>query len=364
MPTAAHQIEVGEITSVTFCGNEKFAIRKIIEGGMGIVYQLIPIRAGAPPCALKTLQGVMTVRAFERECDAWLSVSQHPHIAHAFAYGHWQGAPAILVDWYPRSMAQLKVTECNDDYLIELVGGIVAALDFSYTTAGLIHQDIKPSNILIDTHGAPRLADFGLARCVKHDGSEALPQRRQWHATTSLVKITDATSGTPFYMAPELFGGASASITTDLFSLGVTLFQFLTGEHPYFSGRVDAKAPLRLRHEILARFISTRGPQLARLSELICKCLALDARDRPNSYGATGWLEKQSGFRAHNWEHSLPGISAAIAQAGFHRERGDFAKCSEGPGQLRPLPIGAGFLFEEDQVTRECFQRRLLGFAV
>ena len=84
-------MEVGQVTSVDFFEKEKFVIGKIMRGGMGIVYQLVPIRANAPPVALKTLQGVMSVRDFEQECNAWLSVVQHENIARARSFGRWNG---------------------------------------------------------------------------------------------------------------------------------------------------------------------------------------------------------------------------------------------------------------------------------
>jgi serine/threonine protein kinase len=161
-------MEVGRITSVSFFGNEKFAVGKILKGGMGTVYQLVPIRADAPPIALKTLQNVLSAQDFERECNAWLSVAQHENIARAWSFGKWEGSPAILIDWYPRSMSELSVSECDDDYLLNIVNGLLSALDFAYNSAGLVHQDIKPANILINEYGAARLSDFGLARCVNN----------------------------------------------------------------------------------------------------------------------------------------------------------------------------------------------------
>jgi hypothetical protein len=316
-------MEVGQITSVRFFGSEKFAIGKIMQGGMGRVYQLVPIRADGHPCALKTLQGVMTERDFERECNAWLSVAQHDNIAHAFAFGKWEGSPAIIVDWYPGSMAELTADECSDDYLVTLVRGLISALSFAYTKAGLIHQDIKPGNILIDKYGAARLSDFGLARCVKTLDYSTAP--RNWQETTSLAQL-QGPNGTPFYMAPELFAGATPSIKTDLFSLGVTIFQFLTQEHPYFGPETKGRYSSRLRYEVLARIIAARGRRLSPLVELICTCLSLDPSERPTSYHATGWLDAKSTSREAGALKSLTEINAAVGQAMFYRECGDFTK--------------------------------------
>lgn len=148
----------------------------------------------------------MSTQDFERECNVWLSISQHKNIAHASAFGTWEGQPAILVDWYPQSMAELKVHECSDDYIIELARGLIAALDFAYRKANVIHRDIKLGNILIDRSGAARLSDFCLTRSVKiFDRYATYPYPKE---ITSLTLTPGAVAGTPFYMAPELLTGA------------------------------------------------------------------------------------------------------------------------------------------------------------
>ena len=281
-------IQIGQITTVDFSDNEKFAIGKIMQGGMGTVYQLVPIRANAHPLALKTLKSVMKIHDFERECEMWLSIAQHPNVARAFAFGKWEGLPAILVDWYPKSMAELNATECSNDYLIELISGLISALDFAYRSAGMIHQDIKPANILIAKDGVARLSDFGLASCARIIGGKPI---HQWQDIGNLTSETSGpVSGTPFFMAPELFAGDKPSIKTDIFSIGVTLYHFLTGEHPYFGPETKGRSTLQLRKEPLARIISSRGSGITPILNILSRCLAIEPKDRPDSYQAGDWF--------------------------------------------------------------------------
>lgn len=313
-------MKVGQITTVEFFGNEKFAIGKIIQGGMGIVYQLVPIRANSPPVALKTLTGAMKIADFERECETWLSIAQHKNIARAFAFGEWEGLPAILVDWYPKSMAELKPEDCSNDYLVEIVRGIISALDFAYRSAGIVHQDIKPGNVLIAKDGCAKLSDFGLARCFKDFGREPA----QWHDAGLTTTVLGPIGGTPFYMAPELFMGAKPSIKTDLFSLGATLYHFLTGEHPYAGAETKGRFLPELRQGPLTRLRSIRGPGITPVIELLSKCLSIQPKDRPTDYQATGWLDQSYRWNEITTSNDLAELNSLIERAKLYRTKGDF----------------------------------------
>jgi len=166
----------------------------------------------ARPLPQKTVKGAATIRAFDIECEAWLSVAHHRNIARAFAFGTWEGTPSVLVDWYPRSLASVKPEEFSDEALEQLFRQTVAALEFALNEAGLIHQDVKPANILLDSKGRVRLADFGLARCISRESRNRIDL-----GLGSLSHVVDGNiSGTPFFMAPELWEGTKASVRTDL----------------------------------------------------------------------------------------------------------------------------------------------------
>ena len=312
-------MKVGQITSVSFFENEKFAIGKILKGGMGIVYQLLPIRTGSPTIALKTLQEVMKEKDFERECESWLSVTQHKNVAHAFAFGKWEGLPSILIEWYPKSMADLNSNELNEYQLENLFMGIVSALDFAYEKVKMVHQDIKPANVLIDKEGNPKLSDFGLARC----GTSLIFDKSIQYGNTSSTSFGKV-GGTPFFMAPELFTGDKPSIKTDIFSLGVTFYTFLTNEHPFVDPSTNTLTLPKLRIEPLNRILEKRGKGFNGIKELIIKCLSADPRGRPNNYKEIETPGKIAKNGKDSKTETLSRIQSMVSKAMLYREQKNF----------------------------------------
>lgn len=274
-----------DVTSLDFYTKEKFVVGKILKGGMGSVYQLVPINAGAKPVALKTVQGTASLRAFDIECEAWLSVSYHGNIARAFAFGRWEGMPAVLVDWYPSSLAALKCDQISDQQFWSYLQQTVQALDFAHSEAGLIHQDVKPANILVDDEGSIRLGDFGLARCVSKSARSPVDI-----GLANMSHVVDkGVSGTPFFMAPELWMGKKPSIRSDIFSLGVTFYFLITGEHPYFEDEKGKQVAKSIRMAPLQSQLRKRGAGFAKFVTVLEKCMALDPAERFQTYKDIGF---------------------------------------------------------------------------
>lgn len=175
---------------------------------------------------------------------------------------------------------------------------------------GIIHRDIKPSNILIGWNDEVKLADFGIAKFT-------------WqHAQTR----TQRGLGTPEYMSPEQARGASLDHRTDIYSLGITLFEALTGRKPFARSEDTPMAYVEVIQEIINRplpdpriFIPSLSPALVRL---LTKATAKDAADRFQSaaefLGALEIIEGAAPYQAGAWPaaDSTPTVVAPVVPAG------------------------------------------------
>jgi tetratricopeptide (TPR) repeat protein len=134
---------------------------------------------------------------------------------------------------------------------------------------GVIHRDLKPQNIMIDKSGSPLLMDFGIARSA---------------ADTSGMTGTGVMIGTPDYMSPEQVRGETAGIESDIFSLGVILYEMLTGTLPYEAETPLSKVMMRLTHKPRApRQVTMEVP--AYLEQVVLKCMEVDPALRYRSAG-------------------------------------------------------------------------------
>lgn len=280
----------GAIVALPFFENEKFVVGSKRGGGMGNVYQLVPLLPGASPLALKTYQGEGDYHQFEREARIWVSLGAHPNVARAITYGTLNGVRCILANWYPENALDLNSRSLTCEAILHFASGLITGLKDSYEQHGLIHKDIKPSNILIDKDNVPRLADFGVSSIVRPNPSRPPLYANTVNRNQPNNDKNSIVSGTPIYMAPELFHGAKNSIQSDIFALGVTLFEWLTGTHPYLSpkggfncGRISTFGDEMRQHH---------GNEIEPLIKLILLAIHLDPDERPSTYAEL--LERSS----------------------------------------------------------------------
>ncbi len=240
-------------------------------GGMGIVYRAMQLGVGRQ-VALKVLPGPSDARNRERflaEARAMGRI-RHPHVVTIFEVVELADLCAYSMEWIDGGSLQswIERRRESDDAVPDAVrwccrmGIAIARALGEVHRAGLLHRDVKPSNVLLRTDGTPLLADFGLV----HDGSLGLTRSGQL-------------LGTPAFAAPEqLRGGASRlDPRADIFSLGATLHCALSGREPFRGGTPD-----RLVESIFAR----KRPSLARiglprdLETIVGKCLEAESRHR------------------------------------------------------------------------------------
>jgi eukaryotic-like serine/threonine-protein kinase len=202
-------------------------VRQLGEGGMGVVYEARDERLNRS-VAVKLLKEVGNASSrdrLRREARVAARLS-HPVICHVYEIGESEDGDLYIVLEHLRGESLAARIERGalppgDAGSITLT--LLTALDAIHA-AGLVHRDLKPSNVFLTPHG-PRLLDFGLARpVVSALGDE-----------TATITQQGVVMGTPQYMAPEVVRGSAADIRSDLFSLGVMLYEMLTGKSP-FSG--------------------------------------------------------------------------------------------------------------------------------
>ena len=195
---------------------------KLGEGAMGVVYLASPV-AGGDPVAIKVLKRDLAVddvyrHRFEHEVRAARGVS-HPAVVPVLDAGEDGERHYLVMAYFPGRTLRQRITDegpFEPDALVAMISQIAGALDALHA-AGLIHRDVKPSNILIDDGGTAALTDFGIAR---------------GHAYTVLTRPGQVL-GTLDYMAPEIIRGDAASTSSDIYALGCVCYECATGEAPF-----------------------------------------------------------------------------------------------------------------------------------
>lgn len=261
-------------------------LRLVGEGGMGRVYeglQGMPCRTVAVKVIHPGVLSPVAMRRFAHEAQI-LGRLTHPGIARIYSAGMEQIAgravPYLVMEHI--DAARPLTTYATDHEFsvtdrVRLFGEVCLAVAHGHQR-GVIHRDLKPGNVLVDAAGRPRIIDFGVARCIDQDaGLTTL------HTAGNLV-------GTLKYMAPEHFDGADGiDARADVYSLGVMLFELLTGRLPYeLTGRSVYEAA-RTVTDVDPQPLSACGRRFrGDLDTIVATCLE---KDRGRRYSTAAELE-------------------------------------------------------------------------
>ena len=239
-------------------------------GGMGTVWRAIQENTHRE-VALKTLRGLNvnsdTVRLrFQREVELAARL-EHPNIAQVYESGMINGHyyyALQLIDGVPLTRF---AADLGDSDRLTLIIRTILALGYAHQK-GVIHRDLKPDNILVSSDGEPHVLDFGLAKEVFVEDTQALEPES--------LTLEGTIAGTPAYMSPEQACGDthSVDVRSDVYSLGVILFEVMTGRVPFPPGRALFEWMHQIVHEDPPRPRTLRSAINPEMEAIILKALA------------------------------------------------------------------------------------------
>ncbi len=250
--------------------SERYELNHLIaRGGMAEVYRAHD-RLLDRPVALKVLFPELSidrsfVERFRREAQAAANLS-HPNIVPVFDWGEDSGTYFIVmefIDGRPLSAILKTAGPLSADRTADIGAPVAAALGYAHKH-GVIHRDVKPGNVLITDEGQVKVTDFGIARAINTE--ESLTQ-------------TGAVMGTATYFSPEQAEGVGVDARSDIYSLGVVLFEMVTGRPPFLGDTPVAVASKHVRdHPPAPRELNPSIPPT--FEAIILKAMAKDASHR------------------------------------------------------------------------------------
>jgi len=277
-PAGALQGDEGRFRAGALFASRFRIVSRLGRGGMGDVYRADDLELGQP-VALKFLRGPAKAGhhaqavEFDERARARLRSEvrlarqlAHPNVCRVYDIGEAHGDLYLSMEYVDgEDLAALlkRIGRVPIDKGIEIARKLCAGLAAAHAK-GVLHRDFKPANIMIDSHGEVRIMDFGLA------------------AIADQLDTNDAFSGTPAYMAPEQLAGKEATRQSDLYALGLVLYELFTGKPP-FAGK-DLQELQRQRAETPKTTPSTLIPDISpRLESAILRCLEPEPNLRPAS---------------------------------------------------------------------------------
>ena len=237
------------------------------KGGMGEVYRADDTRLGQT-VALKFLparlaRDPMLLARLHDEVRLGRQIA-HPNVCRIYDIADWEGAHFVAMEFVDgEDLARLlkRIGRLAHDKAVDIARGVAAGLMAAHAK-GILHRDLKPANVMIDSHGEARITDFGLALSADDEADGQI-------------------AGTPAYMAPELLEGQPSTIQTDLYALGLVMYELFTG-HRAYNARTFPERAREVSSQVTNPSAHIRDLDPA-VERIILRCLSNDPLQRPRS---------------------------------------------------------------------------------
>ncbi|QDV80178.1 serine/threonine-protein kinase [Botrimarina mediterranea] len=293
--------------------NDYQLLRQLGRGAMAAVYlaeqQSLARRVAVKVLAAELCRDQAYVDRFQHEARSAASLS-HPGIVQVYEVGSAEAEGVrrhyIAQEYVPGGTLGREMQRhglLSPGRMLEVLWQVGSALAAA-SERGLVHRDIKPDNLMLDRSGAVKVADFGLARLVETDG----PRMTQ----------VGVAMGTPLYMSPEQIEGREVDPRSDLYSLGVTAYQLLTGDPP-FKGDTPLSVAVQHLNNPPEPVASRRPETPAALAVVIDRLIAKKPADRyQNAAELLEALAEAARIgQSEGWVAQSGGLSSTITGAGF-----------------------------------------------
>jgi eukaryotic-like serine/threonine-protein kinase len=327
-------------------------VEKLGAGGMGVVYKALDTRLDRP-VALKFLpdnmvQDSQALERFRREAHA-ASALNHPGICTIYDIGEQDHRPFIAMEFIDGETLRQHIhgQPLAFEEILDIGIQIADALDVAHTE-GIIHRDIKPSNVFVTKRGQVKLLDFGLAKLVAKDLLTLNPEDSSSKGTQDSLSIVGVISGTPAYMSPEQVRGDDLDARTDIFALGLLLYEMATGRQA-FGGKTGGAIIEAILTRVPASVRSINPQILPQLEEIISKCLN---KDRNLRYTAAAAVRSDLQQLKRVSDSGSVTVSALVAPVTTVHGRPAFGRfVAPGAAVLIALLVVAGWLYSSRRAS-------------